>query len=114
SSVDGIPNSLLEAMACGLVPVVAELPQFHEWIEDGKTGYFVRQRDTEHLASIVSHVYENRQELAEMSTRCVSRVRAQASYEVCMKRTRDLLKQLTYKTVTDLSPRRGAAVNSRV
>jgi glycosyltransferase involved in cell wall biosynthesis len=102
SSVDGIPNSLLEAMACGLVPIVAELPQFHEWIEDQTNGYFVRQYDTEHLAAVVSHLYKHRQGLSEISARCVSKVRAQASYELCMERTRDLLKQLTYRTVTQV------------
>jgi glycosyltransferase involved in cell wall biosynthesis len=114
SSVDGIPNSLLEAMACGLVPIVADLPQFHEWIEDRKHGYFVRQYDTEHLASIVSHLYKHRQELPEMSLRCVSKIREQGSYELCMEHTRDLLKALSYSTVEKVPASRGAAVNSRV
>jgi len=114
SSVDGIPNSLLEAMACGLVPVVADLPQFHEWIEDRKQGYFVRQYDTEHLASVVSHLYKHRQELPEMSVRCVSKVREQGSYELCMEHTRDLLKKLSYSTVAKVPPPRGSVVNSRV
>jgi len=112
SSVDGIPNSVLEAMACGLVPVVAELPQFHEWIEHGVNGYFVRQHDAEHLASVISHLYRNRKGLCEMSARCVSKVRTQGSYKVCAERARDLLKQLAYRSGTEMIPTRGTAVNS--
>ena len=113
SSIDGIPNSLLEAMACGLLPIVAELPQLREWIEDGITGYFVRQHDIEHLASVVRYLYKHRQEISEMSARCVSKVRTRASYEVCSQHERDLLKQLTYRPVTQVPPR-GAALKSRV
>ena len=36
---DGTPNSLLEAMAAGAIPVCSDLPSIREWIEDGKNGY---------------------------------------------------------------------------
>jgi glycosyltransferase involved in cell wall biosynthesis len=96
SSCDGIPNSLLEAMACGLVPIVAELPQLHEWIDHGVTGYFVPQYDKKHLACVINYLYNHRNELSEMAARCVSKIREQGSYDVCMERTRDLLKRLTH------------------
>ena len=83
SAFDGVPNSFLEAMACGLVPIVGELPQLHEWIEDGITGYFVRQYDTEELASVVRYLYKHRHEISEMSARCVSKIRSGGSYDVC-------------------------------
>jgi glycosyltransferase involved in cell wall biosynthesis len=37
-SSDGTSVSLLEAMACGCVPIVSNLPANHEWIESGKNG----------------------------------------------------------------------------
>jgi glycosyltransferase involved in cell wall biosynthesis len=36
---DGTPNSLLEAMAGGAIPVCGDLPSIREWIEHGKNGY---------------------------------------------------------------------------
>ncbi len=35
---DGMPNTLLEAMACGAVPVVGRLPQYAELIRHGENG----------------------------------------------------------------------------
>jgi glycosyltransferase involved in cell wall biosynthesis len=114
SSVDGIPNSLLEAMGCGLVPVVADLPQFHEWIEDGKHGYFVRQYDTGHLASAITHLYTHCEELSEMSVRCVSKIRRHGSYELCMEYTRDLLNQLNHRKISQMPSPKGPAVNAPI
>jgi glycosyltransferase involved in cell wall biosynthesis len=96
SSFDGIPNSLLEAMACGLVPIVGDLPQLHEWIEQGITGYFVPQQDMKSLGSVIHDLYENRQALTDMSARCVSKIREHGTFEVCSERTRMLLQQLVH------------------
>jgi glycosyltransferase involved in cell wall biosynthesis len=38
---DGMPNSLLEAMACGAVPILNRLPQYAELIRHGENGLFV-------------------------------------------------------------------------
>lgn len=100
SANDGIPYSLLEAMACGLVPVVAELPQLHEWIEHALNGYFVPQYDTKGLASIIKDLYNNAQRLPEMSARCIQKVLRQGSYEACMELTTNLLKSIRAKPPT--------------
>lgn len=40
-SSDGMPNSLLEAMACGTVPILRRLPQYEELIEEQVNGRYV-------------------------------------------------------------------------
>jgi glycosyltransferase involved in cell wall biosynthesis len=97
SSADGIPNSLLEAMACGIVPIAGDLPQLREWIDDSKNGYLVPSTDTVSLASIIRHLYVNRQPLFDMSKKCVSKIRQEACFEECSKRTRTLLFELAKK-----------------
>jgi glycosyltransferase involved in cell wall biosynthesis len=94
SSYDGIPNSVLEAMACGLVPIVADLPQLREWIEHGVDGYIVAQHHTNRLASLLSHLYQDRQALPAMSALCVEKIQTRASYDDCSKQTRKVLQQL--------------------
>lgn len=37
-TTEGISSSLLEAMACGVLPVVPDLPANREWIVDGRNG----------------------------------------------------------------------------
>ncbi len=48
---DGMPNSLLEAMAAGAVPVCGDLPSIREWIEHGKNGFLATYDDPEAVAA---------------------------------------------------------------
>jgi glycosyltransferase involved in cell wall biosynthesis len=50
---DGIPNVLLEAMACGCFPIVGDLESIREWIEDGKNGLLVSPADPEGVAAAI-------------------------------------------------------------
>jgi glycosyltransferase involved in cell wall biosynthesis len=36
---DGVPNSMLEAMACGMIPVMSDLESIREFITNGENGY---------------------------------------------------------------------------
>jgi L-malate glycosyltransferase len=47
---DGASSSLLEAMACGLFPVVSAIPANQPWVEDGKTGFLFDPGDANGLA----------------------------------------------------------------
>ena len=42
---DGTPNSLLEAMAAGAIPVCGDLPSIREWIEPGRNGFLAPFND---------------------------------------------------------------------
>jgi colanic acid/amylovoran biosynthesis glycosyltransferase len=48
--MDGIPNVLLEAMACQKPVVASAIPPIVEVIEDGVNGYVVPERDVKKLA----------------------------------------------------------------
>jgi glycosyltransferase involved in cell wall biosynthesis len=52
---DGMPNSLLEAMACGSVPVLRKLPQYDEVIRHGVNGLLV-DPDPKEIAGALVHV----------------------------------------------------------
>ncbi|HET6373735.1 MAG TPA: glycosyltransferase [Candidatus Polarisedimenticolia bacterium] len=45
SSSDGTSSSLLEAMACGVLPVVSRIPANQAWIRDGENGLLFDQED---------------------------------------------------------------------
>ena len=47
---DGASVSLLEAMACGTFPVVADIPANREWIEEGTNGFLFSPKDKTALA----------------------------------------------------------------
>ena len=44
-SSDGMPVSLMEAMACGTAPVLSDLPQYKEMIKEGENGLYVPPRN---------------------------------------------------------------------
>ncbi|MGC8960711.1 MAG: glycosyltransferase family 4 protein [Chloroflexia bacterium] len=52
-SSDGLPQSVFEAMACGVVPVLSDLPSLREWIRHEEEGLFVPVGDAPRLAEAV-------------------------------------------------------------
>jgi glycosyltransferase involved in cell wall biosynthesis len=47
---DGTPNSMLEAMAAGVVPVCSDLPSIREWIEPARNGFLATFNDPHAVA----------------------------------------------------------------
>jgi len=86
SSVDGIPNSLLEAMSCGLVPIVGDLPQLREWVRDGQTGYVVPLKDVKAMADRMVELSKNKVLRATFSLQCRKKICRDGSYEGNMQR----------------------------
>lgn len=50
---DGTPNTLLEAMACGCLPIAGDLESLREWIKPGENGLLVDPGDPLSLAKAV-------------------------------------------------------------
>ena len=53
---DGTPMSVLEAMACGCVPIVSDLPSLREWIRNGETGFLVNPKNPKEIADAAINV----------------------------------------------------------
>jgi glycosyltransferase involved in cell wall biosynthesis len=67
---DGLPNVLLEAMACGSYPVCGDVESLHEWINDGRNGSFVPAGEPETVAGALVRVAsdaELRREAADLN-----------------------------------------------
>lgn len=56
---DGASVSLLEAMACGTFPVVADIPANREWITDGENGFLFAPQDTNELAARIRQALQD-------------------------------------------------------
>jgi glycosyltransferase involved in cell wall biosynthesis len=84
STHDGTPNTLLEAMACGCLPVAGDLASIREWIGDGENGLLVDPSDEQALAGAVLRGLSDeglRQRAAEVNRRLVAE---RADYAACM------------------------------
>ena len=56
---DGIPNTLAEAMACGLPVVATRLPGIEEVVRDGVTGILVPPQDPAALACALVQILDH-------------------------------------------------------
>ena len=56
---DSTSVTLLEAMACGTLPIVSKLPANEEWIKNKKNGYVVNGKDQEELYKIMEEALQN-------------------------------------------------------
>jgi hypothetical protein len=57
---DGTPNSVLEGMACGCLPVVGNIESLREWIIDHENGILVDPNDPASLAGGIIEALQNR------------------------------------------------------
>lgn len=55
STTDGNNISLNEAMACGVFPIVSDIPANREWVVEGQNGLFFPVGDIQHLAESMIH-----------------------------------------------------------
>lgn len=89
-SWDGSSASLLEAMACGAVPVVSDFPSNLEWITDKVNGCVVPMRDEKKTAEAIIYLLKDppvRKKYAELNRKTVEE---RADYYKHMKRMQEL------------------------
>ena len=80
SAREGLPVTLLEAMACGLPAVVSRLPGATDWVvEDGRTGVLVTPGDVAGFAQAITGVLADPARAAEMGHRARQRVEQEFS-----------------------------------
>jgi glycosyltransferase involved in cell wall biosynthesis len=59
SSNDSLPNTMLEAMACGCPVVMGDIPQIRGWVADAENGYLCGVKDADKLATCIQKIFEN-------------------------------------------------------
>lgn len=78
---EGLPYSVLEAMAAGVVPIVTPVGAIPDVITEGVHGHFVPVQDAKALSKVISVLAEDRAAVARMSHACRTRVAAAYSLE---------------------------------
>jgi glycosyltransferase involved in cell wall biosynthesis len=91
---DATPMSMLEAMACGSVPIFTDLPSLREWIRDGYNGYLVAPGDESKLAERIVRVLQSPEVSREFVQRNLEIVRTRASQSAGMERMEEIYRLL--------------------
>jgi glycosyltransferase involved in cell wall biosynthesis len=81
SSHDGTPNTLLEAMASGCLPICGDLPSIREWITPGENGLLIDPRDPSQLAESILLSLQNPGFLAEAAQKNLQLIGQRADIE---------------------------------
>jgi hypothetical protein len=98
SDYEGLPIALLEAMACGCVPVCLKMRSgIAELVEDGVTGLLVEDRD-EGFVEAIRRLRGNPDFLAELSANARAKVKAEFSIEANADAWAALLTELAEKS----------------
>jgi glycosyltransferase involved in cell wall biosynthesis len=78
---EGLPYSLLEAMAAGVVPIVTPVGAIPDVVHEGQHGRFVPVQDARAISEVLKSLSEDRAALARMSQACRSRILSSYSLE---------------------------------
>jgi glycosyltransferase involved in cell wall biosynthesis len=76
SLAEGMPVALIEAMQCGLVPVVNCLPGgITELVRDGETGYLIQDNSVNEFAEKISLLFSNKEFTDAMRDKALTKSR---------------------------------------
>ncbi len=81
---DGTPNSMLETMAYGGIPLCGDLESIREWIDDGVNGYLFDMKDPNQIAATFARAVSERGRQAAFRERNRKLIAERADYSVCM------------------------------
>lgn len=98
STHDGTPNTLLESMACGCLPLAGDLESVREWIEDGRNGLLVDPGDEAQVAQALLRGLRDdalRRQAREIN---VARIAERADYRACMPLAADFYARVLHST----------------
>jgi len=95
SLYEGLPLTLLEAMACGCVPVVSYLKDITDFcIEDHKDGFLCQIGDTDAFADRITYLASNPSMIDEMGSRCAQKIVSSFSIQKMGEEYLNLIHQL--------------------
>ncbi len=80
---EGLPTSIIEAMAMGLPIIASNVGGIPELIDDGVNGILIEPQSTQQIASSILYLLKNRDVAKEMGERNV--IRARQSHDISIK-----------------------------
>jgi len=91
---EGLPKGVIEAMCCGVAPVVTDSGGSPELIENGKSGLVVPSGSAGAIAEALRFLYEQPQARRQMGRAARERIRSDFNIETTIARTLDLYRTL--------------------
>ena len=90
SSVEGLPNAPLEAMASGVIPILSDIGPHREIVQHGQDGFLFEENSVESLVQVLKTLKDFN--LKDLQERALHTVRTQFTTE---EKTRKYIEFLT-------------------
>jgi glycosyltransferase involved in cell wall biosynthesis len=97
SSVDNLPNTLLEGMACGLPVVALNVGGIKDAVKDGINGYLVGEYSASKILQKILSIIDNPVKSSEMGNKSRQIIEEHFSYSVQAKRFDKLYEDILNK-----------------
>lgn len=94
---DLLSSTLIEGMACGCVPVVADLPLYHARVTEGENGFYVPERTSSVLAATIERAMEDKDLRHAISQRNVELAKENDNWQVASARMEALYRRVMEK-----------------
>lgn len=91
---DGVPNSMLEAMTFGAIPVMSDIESIREWIEEGANGYLFDPTNPESIAGAMQKAAREKKNHPAMRRRNHTLVSKNGNYGLNMLKAEQALVRL--------------------
>lgn len=99
SLYEGLPNAVLEAMACGLPVVATDVEGTNEVVVDGETGILVSPKDPERLAEAIISLLKNKELARQMGEAGQKRVEEKFSLEKMVNSVEEVYDRLAERKI---------------
>lgn len=93
-SSDGTPQSVLEALACGAVPVLSDLPSLHAWVKPEVSGLYAPVADAEATAAAILRLLNDDALRGQMQAAGAQVIQKRADSRLWMQRYEQIYAQL--------------------
>jgi glycosyltransferase involved in cell wall biosynthesis len=98
-SSDGTPQSVLEALACGLAVVLSDLPSLHEWVQHETEALFVPVGDAAAIAETIIRLLVDEPLREKLRANGPLTIRQRADRMELMKRYIEIYQELREKSL---------------
>ncbi|RKY19944.1 MAG: glycosyltransferase family 1 protein, partial [Planctomycetota bacterium] len=92
SFYEGMPKSLLEAMACGLVCIGTDVAGINDVIEDGVNGYLAKGTDAQALAEVINKAVRLPSDI--ITAEGIRKIRNNFSLEAVVEQEKEIIMKL--------------------
>jgi glycosyltransferase involved in cell wall biosynthesis len=91
---EGLPNILLEAMACGTPVLATPVGAIPDIIKDGETGFLLKSNNPKHIADKIIELLNKPELLEKVSKNAYNYVRENFSYEKTLESWRKIIREI--------------------